>query len=90
MDFMVRDCLTPSPSTRSRAQMDGRHGSASARCAFPHLEEGRHDTPSSSRVGDHHRAGLGACGKVQEAASEKAAEKVIESALSKDGGQANR
>jgi hypothetical protein len=33
---------------------------------------------------------LGACGKVQEAASEKAAEKVIESALSKDGGQANR
>ncbi|HET9205055.1 MAG TPA: hypothetical protein VFO28_02370 [Burkholderiaceae bacterium] len=31
---------------------------------------------------------LGACGKVQEAASEKAAEKVIESALSKDGGQA--
>jgi hypothetical protein len=31
---------------------------------------------------------LGACGKVQEAAGEKAAEKMIESALSKDGTQA--
>jgi hypothetical protein len=31
---------------------------------------------------------LGACGKAQEAASEKVAEKMIESALSKDGGQA--
>lgn len=30
-----------------------------------------------------------ACGKVQEAASEKAAEKMIESALEKDGGKAN-
>jgi hypothetical protein len=44
----------------------------------------------------HHRVALGiaialalgACGKVQEAASEKAAEKAIEAALSKDGGQA--
>lgn len=31
---------------------------------------------------------LGACGKVQEAAGEKAAEKMIESAMSKDGTQA--
>lgn len=31
---------------------------------------------------------LAACGKVQEAASEKAAEKIIESAISKDGTQA--
>ena len=31
---------------------------------------------------------LAACGKAQEAASDKVAEKVIESALSKDGGQA--
>lgn len=32
--------------------------------------------------------GLGACGKVQEAATEKAAEKMIESSMSKDGTQA--
>ena len=32
--------------------------------------------------------GLGACGKVQEAATEKAAEKMIESSISKDGTQA--
>jgi len=31
---------------------------------------------------------LGACGKVQEAATEKAAEKMIESSISKDGSQA--
>ena len=44
----------------------------------------------------HHRVALGfvaalglaACGKVQEAASEKASEKMIESSLSKEGGQA--